>query len=240
MDTFFRYGFHIRITEERPGTVLVQRLEAGATLRQATAAWLPRLNLEELPERVNTRETASLIWDLHTFETVDPQLGPRKGDIALAETDAGVYLIVLATTPEEYRPLHDEIFLPAVDALSPTADVPSRYQDYAAWPIIASIESVGNNAHETVEFTLGECTLTRIYAIGEGSEQGMTDFGYIENAATGQIIWHMYFFETESAGYHRNRRVDRVLSLPAGAYRLHFQTSGTHAFEGWLANSGLV
>jgi CubicO group peptidase (beta-lactamase class C family) len=43
----------------------------------------------------------------------------------------------------------------------------------------------------------------------------------------------MYYFETESAGYYRNRRADRVLTLPAGTYRLHFQTDGTHSFRDW-------
>jgi CubicO group peptidase (beta-lactamase class C family) len=221
------------LPEHRPGTILIQRLEAGFSLHQATTAWLPRLGLEELPERLNTRETVSLTWDLHTFETVDSQLGPRKGEIALAETDDGVYLVVLATTPEEYPALRDEVFLPAVDALSPAAEVPSRWQDYAGWPIIASIERVGNKAHETIEFTLNRCTPMRIYVIGEGGEPGMKDFGYIENVATGQIIWNMYFHETASAGYYRNRRVDRTLSLPPGTYRLHFETNGTHAFADW-------
>jgi CubicO group peptidase (beta-lactamase class C family) len=219
--------------EDRPGTVLIQRLEGGATIEQAAAVWLPRLGLEEFPESVGSRETASLTWDLHTYETVDPNLGPRKGDIALAETDDGVYLVLLVTTPDECRALHDAVFLPAVDALAPAADVPSRYQDYADWPVIAAIEGVGNNAHEIIEFTLDECTPVRIYAIGEGSERGMDDFGFIANAATGQIIWQMYYFETESAGYFRNRRVDRILSLPTGTYRLHFQTNGTHSFEDW-------
>jgi CubicO group peptidase (beta-lactamase class C family) len=221
------------LPEHRPGTILVQRLEAGALLRQALAAWLPRLGLKELPERSSTRETESFAWDLHTFEAVDSQLGPRKGAIALAETEDGVYVVLLATTPEEYPTLHEMVFLPAVDALSPTADVPSPWPDYAGWPVVASIESVGNNADETIEFTLDRCTPMRIYAIGEGGESGMQDFGYIENVATAQIIWNMYFYETESAGYYRNRRVDRALSLPPGTYRLRFQTNDTHAFADW-------
>lgn len=147
--------------EDRPGTVLIQRLEGGATIEQAATVWLPRLGLEEFPESVGSRETASLTWDLHTYETIDPNLGPRKGDITLAETDDGVYLVLLVTTPDECRALHDAVFLPAVDALAPTADVPSRYQDYADWPVIAAIEDVGNNAHETIEFTLDECTPMR-------------------------------------------------------------------------------
>jgi CubicO group peptidase (beta-lactamase class C family) len=219
--------------EARPKTVLIQRMEGGITIDQATAMWLPLLSLEKLPDSIGTRETESATWDLYTYETVDSHLGPRKGTIALAETDDGVHLVVLVTTPEEHKALHDTIFLPAVDALAPVTDFPSHYQDYAEWPIVAAIEGVGDKTHETVEFTLDECTSMRIYGIGEGSERRMDDFGFIENAATGQIPWQMFYFETTSAGCYRNRRVDRTLSLPAGTYRLHFETNGSHSFEDW-------
>jgi CubicO group peptidase (beta-lactamase class C family) len=219
--------------EDRPKTVLIQRMEGGTTIDQATAMWLPLLGLEKLPDSIGNRETESSTWDLHTYETVDSNLGPRKGTIALAETDDGVYLVVLVTTPEEHKALHHAIVLPVVDALAPATDFPSHYQDYAEWPVVAAIEGVGDNAHETVEFTLEECTSLRIYGIGEGSERRMDDFGFIENAATGQVPWQMYYFETASAGYYRNRRADRALSLPAGSYRLHFETNGTHSFEDW-------
>ena len=35
--------------DARPGTVLIQRLEAGATLDQVAEEWGPRLGLEEAP-----------------------------------------------------------------------------------------------------------------------------------------------------------------------------------------------
>jgi CubicO group peptidase (beta-lactamase class C family) len=92
---------------------------------------------------------------------------------------------------------------------------------------------VGNDSHEIVEFTLDGCTRLRVYAIGEGTPDDMVDYGYVENADTGQVVWQMYPFEAESAGYFRNRQTDRVLTLPAGAYRLHYVTNGTHAFDEW-------
>jgi CubicO group peptidase (beta-lactamase class C family) len=98
---------------------------------------------------------------------------------------------------------------------------------------VAAIDQVGNDASESVEFSLAACTRLRVYAMGEGTAQGMKDLGYVENAASGQIVWQMHFFETEAAGAYRNRRVDRILTLPAGDYRLRFQTDGAHAFEDW-------
>jgi len=111
------------------------------------------------------------------------------------------------------------------------------YQKYSNWPVIATIDHVGNNADEVAEFTLDEDKNLRIYAIGEGTRGNMKDFGTIENAVTGQIIWQMHYFETKPAGWAKNRRADRFISLPAGTYNLHFKTNNTHSFEDWGALS---
>ncbi len=116
------------------------------------------------------------------------------------------------------------------------ATAPARPSDYADWPVVASIEQVGNNADESVEFTLEACTAMRIYAMGEVAAEGMQDYGTIENVATGQVIWRMYYFETESGGGSSlNRKVDRGISLPAGTYRLHYVSNAAHSFGDWLA-----
>jgi CubicO group peptidase (beta-lactamase class C family) len=108
---------------------------------------------------------------------------------------------------------------------------PSKYQD---WPVIAALENVGDNADETAEFTLDACTAMRLYAVGELTQYTLVDYGTIENAATGQVIWQMYFFETDPAGGDvKNRRVDRAISLPAGTYRLRFRTNASHSFDNW-------
>ncbi len=102
---------------------------------------------------------------------------------------------------------------------------------YSGWPIIASLDQVGNNADEVIEFTLDDCTAMRLFAIGEGSQMGMLDYGSIEAADTGQVIWQMHFFETD--GWSRTRIVDRQISLPAGTYRLRFRTNDFTSFDDW-------
>jgi CubicO group peptidase (beta-lactamase class C family) len=219
--------------ETRPGATLIQRLEAGSTLSGTVQHWLPLLGLRELPERTDQRRTSTFTWDLHAYETNDPGMGSRRGAIALAETDDGVYLVVLIALRGQYEALYQSVLLPVVDALAPVTVTSPCHQDYANWPVVASIEAVANNARRSVEFALEKCTRLRVYAIGEGDEQSMADYGFVENVATGQVVWRMYHFETESAGYPRNRLADRALSLPAGSYRLHFETNGAHAFDDW-------
>ncbi len=118
---------------------------------------------------------------------MDPNLGPRKADIAVAEGDDGVYLVIMVTAEDEYLALHDALFLPAVDALKPAVDVESRYADYVDWPIVASIGEVGSDAHETIDFRLDACTRLRLYTIGQGDRTGMVDLAFVEDAAKGQV-----------------------------------------------------
>jgi CubicO group peptidase (beta-lactamase class C family) len=229
-----RPGFFLAGTPgDRPDTVLIQRLEAGTTLDQAAAVWTELLGLAEFPEALGQRRTAGFFWNLYTYETEDPNLGTRLGSIALAKTEAGVVLVLLVTAPDGYDALHDRVFVPAVDALTLAADDASALEHAAAWPVVATIDQVGNRASETVEFSLEACTRLRVYAVGEGTPQGMQDFGRVENATSEQIVWQMHFFETEAAGAYKNRRVNRILTLPAGDYRLRFQTNEKYASGDW-------
>jgi CubicO group peptidase (beta-lactamase class C family) len=110
----------------------------------------------------------------------------------------------------------------------------SSFGKYENLPIVASIDDVGNNQYEIVEFTLEQNGILRLYAIGEGARAGMCDFGGIENAQTGQLVWVMHHLSTVHAGgTEKNRKVDRLLPLSAGTYRLHFKTDHAHSFNTW-------
>jgi hypothetical protein len=215
-----------------PAYLLIQFITEGDRPDEAYKWLLPLLGLEGIPEPVASRETTSAQWDIHSYVTEEAPLGFDQGSIATAITEEGVYLIVLASlaTADE---LHHEIFDNLVDHFKPLTEPVSSYDQYMKWPKIASIEEIGNESSKSVEFTLSDCTPLRVYGIGEGSDSGMVDYGYIEDRASGQIVWQMYYFETDSAGYFRNRRIDRFLTLPAGDYCLHFQTNEEHAFDDW-------
>lgn len=110
----------------------------------------------------------------------------------------------------------------------------SSFGKYDNLPIVGSIDNPGNNRYEIVEFTLEQDSILRLCAIGEGVRAGMRDFGGIENAQTGQLVWVMHHLSTVHAGgAEKNRMVDRLLPLPAGTYRLHFKTDHAHAYNSW-------
>lgn len=110
---------------------------------------------------------------------------------------------------------------------------PTEYQDQ---PVIAEINSVGDEEYRVVEFTLERDTLVRIYGIGEGRLTGMYDFGGIENTHTGELVWLMDYDGTVHAGgTTSNRLVNKAIPLLQGAYRLHFKTDANHSFARWMS-----
>jgi len=123
----------------------------------------------------------------------------------------------------------------------------NRPEVYADLPVIASIDNVTDNQYKIVEFTLKEDKILRIYSNGElnvkltksNFSKGsygmvMSDYGGIENAETGQLVWEMHQLSTEHAGgSRRNRKVDRIIPLSSGVYRLHYRSNDSHSFNSW-------
>jgi len=113
-------------------TFLAQQLVPGATIDQVKAELLSFLGKDEFPEKVGTVSTGNFTWYLYTTELRGPDAGPMVADLALAQADAWVHLVLLQATPEEYAGLHQAVFLPAVDAFAPAS---------------AEVEAVGESAY---------------------------------------------------------------------------------------------
>jgi glutamine amidotransferase-like uncharacterized protein len=118
--------------EKRPGefgrgdpdtdpTFLVQLGVPGATVDLVSELLLPKIGLEALPERAGRIENANLPWDLYAVERKDPGASTVMMDIALAQGDAGAYVVLFGATPDEYDDLHYAVFIRAVDALTPAS-----------------------------------------------------------------------------------------------------------------------
>ena len=113
-------GFFTRLNSRGDLAILeLVRLPA-LPLDQHITLRLQRLGIDELPKNISRYETATLTWDLYTFEGNSPKLGgPVMVDYAIAQTDAAIYLVGLYASPSEYEGLHETVLLPVVDALAP-------------------------------------------------------------------------------------------------------------------------
>lgn len=109
------------------------------------------------------------------------------------------------------------------------ADLPKME---AKWDI--RIVNVGDDVHRFKKFDVTKLSKISIYAIGEGDDGEMYDYGWIENMETGKIEWKMLYENTEWAGgAGKNRKIKDQVYLPPGIYTLHFKTDGSHSAEGW-------
>ena len=104
--------------------------------------------------------------------------------------------------------------------------------------IIAKITRVRDHDRESKIFRLEEDTDVLIYAIGEGTRDGMVDYGWIKNQDSGRTEWRMYWDETDHAGGARkNREVKEVIHLKAGEYKVYYKTDGSHSYGDWNSSA---
>lgn len=115
------------------------------------------------------------------------------------------------------------------------ASVVTRPADAPGPSVLARIDRVRSNAHERARFQLAADGPVRVRALGEGANNDMNDYGWIEDA-TGRTVWEMSYDDTEAGGgATKNRRIDAVVRLKAGEYTVHYQSDGSHALGDWNA-----
>ncbi|MCK4412275.1 MAG: hypothetical protein KAY32_01900 [Candidatus Eisenbacteria sp.] len=99
---------------------------------------------------------------------------------------------------------------------------------------VIRIAPVGNGVHQDVRFKVQEPLAVRIIALGEGQHGTMCDYGWLVDEESGRTVWKMRYEDTRHAGgAKKNRRTERFLELPAGIYRLHYESDDSHAFGRW-------
>ena len=103
--------------------------------------------------------------------------------------------------------------------------------------VLAQIIRVGDHADRTETFRIDRPTKIRIYAIGEGEDHEMFDYGWIEEGSTGNRIWEMSYDMTfHAGGARKNRMVNTTIMLDKGEYRLRFVSDDSHSYNNWNAD----
>ncbi len=110
----------------------------------------------------------------------------------------------------------------------------SAFKEEEEQSVIAQIIKVRDGRHERKTFKIERATKVRVYALGEAMDRDMYDYGWIEDAGTGKVVWEMTYRMTEHAGgADKNRMVSTVITLQPGEYELHYETDGSHSFNDW-------
>jgi hypothetical protein len=99
---------------------------------------------------------------------------------------------------------------------------------------LVKMNGLGDNTCLKTIFKVDKPTKVRIYALGEGLNGQMYDFGWLISKKTGEVIWEMAFKKTDHAGgAYKNRIVDDIIMLDKGEYEAYFVTDNSHSYEEW-------
>jgi hypothetical protein len=100
--------------------------------------------------------------------------------------------------------------------------------------VLARIVRVRDDERLHATFKLDKDTEVHIYAMGEGVDRDMADYGWIEDKETGHTVWEMTYRKTEHAGgADKNRECDDTILLKAGTYVVNYESDGSHSYGDW-------
>jgi len=101
---------------------------------------------------------------------------------------------------------------------------------------VLSLSALWDKEYQHQGFVLEKPADVIVYAIGEGRDDVLNDYGWIVNAKTGARVWEMTEAGTQHAGGDsKNRCVRETISLPAGQYAAFFVTDDSHSYKEWNA-----
>lgn len=109
------YGLWERASDQ---SMLLQRGIPNMTTEQ-TKALIHMYDLPRLQERTGRHKTAAFEWDLYKVETKGPADETFVVEAALVQAGKWAYIVLLAASTAAYPGLHEQVFLPALEALEP-------------------------------------------------------------------------------------------------------------------------
>jgi hypothetical protein len=103
--------------------------------------------------------------------------------------------------------------------------------------LIVNFSRVRDKEYLADGFTLNKPLKLHIYALGEGSDGEMYDYGWIIDVKTRKRVWEMEFNQTDRAGgASKNRIFDGLIQLEPGNYQAYYVTDGSHSYRRWNAS----
>ncbi|MCB0281367.1 MAG: hypothetical protein H6627_06910 [Calditrichae bacterium] len=103
---------------------------------------------------------------------------------------------------------------------------------------IVKFDRVRDQDYRVQGFSLNKPLDVHIYALGEGRDGEMYDYGWIVNAKSREKVWIMDYYETENAGgAAKNRLYDGIVKLDPGNYIAYYVSDGSHSYNNWNSSA---
>jgi hypothetical protein len=193
-------------------------------------------------------ETKEKIWELDYWdsEQAGGSLKNRmmKESVSLpAGRYAAIYISDDSHSPEKwnsalpYDPAFWGMTIQIADQAQKQYISKFDYQNINPEKVIFSLTQLRDDEFTSKGFTVKKPSELRIYAIGEGQDGEMFDYGWIVDAKTRKKVWEMEYDETEHVGgSQKNRLIDEVISFEKGNYIAYFVTDDSHSYRYWNAS----
>ena len=121
------------------------------------------------------------------------------------------------------------------DSADPSSVETFDYRRAALENAFVSLTGLGDGDMVSEGFTLNRRMDVRVYAVGEGTDRRMYDYGWIVDASTRETVWTMDLYETEHAGgAAKNRMADEIITLEPGNYIVYYATDDSHSAYEWF------
>lgn len=128
------------------------------------------------------------------------------------------------------------IFAPQGAPATALQKIESRDLKSAA-DVVVEMVRVRDDERRREPFRIDKPTRVRVYALGEGRDGEMFDYGWIEDDQSGEVVWEMDYDRTRPAGgAQKNRLIDETVTLPPGSYVAHYVSDDSHSFGDWNAD----
>ncbi|RMF60595.1 MAG: hypothetical protein D6746_06625 [Bacteroidetes bacterium] len=205
---------------------------------------------------IENNETGERVWEMtrEGSQPTDDEASGNRVEIAFLSLSPGTYTLAYQTDgshaygdwrkaepphPERWGvtlfpmadPLPDSVFV-RLETEPPTGlATPAPPPPPGTGRLLLRRTRLGNDTRVEFPFALSHPATLHIVATGEISTGGTYDYGWIERADNGEVVWKMTLQNTVPAGGDdRNRRFDGLVALPPGEYIAYFTTDFSHAW----------
>src|SRR6267142_1436735 len=190
-------------------------------------------------------DTRKRVWSM-TYEGTDPAGGAAKNRMAheTLQLKPGRYVAYFVCddshSPDDWNnvPATDPEFwgmtLRVSDRTARAAIKPFEYEPVPQGQTIVSMIGIHDDEMRSAGFALRRPMDVHIYALGEGTNDKMSDYAWIVDEEQHKRVWAMRYEDTEHAGgAEKNRLFDGTVQLNPGNYLVYYHSDGSHSYNDW-------